>query len=162
MIEKINTRVIAFSQIVIALITISLMMLFGCAYTIAFHNSADAELDALAKSLTNTPLENLFRQHPTLRLVKSTDIGNGNTRHEFTCIIAEDEDTSKRPAYSNELYLYERHTTFYINIFVGGDGIIYEVLDPVRGDSEVVRTQKRYDRWEKKNPSSSQTLRQPK
>ena len=148
MTENISTIVTAGTIIVLTIIITFITMLFGCAYTIAFHNTADVELNTLAKSLTNTPLEDLFRQHPTLRLVKSTDIGNGNIRHEFTYIIAEDEDTSKRPTYSNELYLYERRTTFYINIFVGADGIIYEVLDPVRGESQVVRTQKRYDRWE--------------
>lgn len=125
-----------------------IMTLFGCAYKIVFHNTADAELDELAKSLTNTRLEDLFRQHPTLRLVKSTDIGNGNTRHEITYFLIEDEDISKRPLYSNESYLSERRTTFYINIFVNAEGIIYEVLDPVRGESEVVKTQKRHDRWE--------------
>ena len=44
-----------------------IMTLFGCAYTFTFHNTADDELDALAKSLTNTMLEDLFRQHPSKR-----------------------------------------------------------------------------------------------
>ena len=56
----------------------------GCAATPVFHNTAESNLIALSKSLTNTRLEDLFRLYPTLFLVKSTEIGNGNLRHEFS------------------------------------------------------------------------------
>ena len=42
----------------------------------------------LASALKDTRLEDVFRQHPTLQLVKSTDIGNENTRHEFSYLVA--------------------------------------------------------------------------
>ena len=138
-------RYIAFLFMLITLIAVALFL--GCAFTPVFHNTADTELKILSESLTDTRLEDLFRQYPTLKLVKSTDIGNGNMRHEFTYAIVEKEDDSQRPSYTNNKYLYERHLTYSINIFVNASGTIYEVLDPVRNNAVVVRTNERYDRW---------------
>ena len=121
-------------------IAIAIAMFASCAFIPVFQNTAETELTALASALTDTRLEDLFRQDPTLKLVKSTDIGNENTRHEFSYLVVEDEDTSKRTAFSNDSYIYERRTTFYINIFVNSEGVIYEVLEPVRGESDIVAT----------------------
>ena len=121
--------------------------LLGCAVTPVFHNTAESDLMELSKSLTNTRLEDLFRSHPTLRLVKSTDIGNGNMRHEFSYLAIEKEDISHRPTYlSSPEFLYERRITFSINIFVDNAGVIYEVLQPVPTDVEIVETDDPYEK----------------
>lgn len=121
--------------------------LLGCAVTPVFHNTAESDLMELSKSLTNSRLEDLFRSHPTLRLVKSTDIGNGNIRHEFSYLAIEKEDISHRPTYlSSPEFLYERRITFSINIFVDKAGIIYEVLQPVPTDVEIVETDDPYEK----------------
>lgn len=126
-----------------------LLIFVGCAFTPVFHNTAEVELKMLSESLTNTRLEDLFRQHPTLRLVKSTEIGNGNIRHEFSYVAIEKEDVSQRPGYANEIYLYEKELTYSINIFVDASGVIYEVLEPVASNAVVKMSGERYDRWEK-------------
>ena len=113
------------------------MAFAGCAVIPVFHNTTDAELKTLTESLTNTRLEDLFRQHPTLRFVKSTNIGNGNMCHEFSYVITEKEDASQRSIFSNDIYLYERNITFSINIFVNNSGVIYEVLTPVKTDVKI-------------------------
>ena len=121
--------------------------LLGCAVTPVFHNTAESDLMELSESLTNTRLEDLFRSHPTLRLVKSTDIGNGNMRHEFSYLAIEKEDISHRPTYfSSPEFLYERRITFSINIFVDNAGVIYEVLQPVPTDVEIVKTDDPYEK----------------
>ena len=121
--------------------------LLGCAVTPVFHNTAESDLMELSESLTNTRLEDLFRSHPTLRLVKSTDIGNGNMRHEFSYLAIEKEDISHRPTYlSSPEFLYERRITFSINIFVDNAGVIYEVLQPVPTDVEIVETDDPYEK----------------
>lgn len=114
--------------------------LFGCAFTPAFHNTAESELNSLSDSLTNTRLEDLFRVHPTLQFVNSTNIGNGNIRHGFTYAVIEKEDESKRPITFNEQPLYERRITFSINIFVDASGVIYEVLTPIPTHVEIIET----------------------
>ena len=121
--------------------------LLGCAVTPVFHNTAESDLMEMSESLTNTRLEDLFRSHPTLRLVKSTDIGNGNMRHEFSYLAIEKEDISHRPTYlSSPEFLYERRITFFINIFVDNAGVIYEVLQPVPTDVEIVETDDPYEK----------------
>lgn len=121
--------------------------LLGCAVTPVFHNTAESDLMELSESLTNTRLEDLFRSHPTLRLVKSTDIGNGNMRHEFSYLAIEKEEISHRPTYlSSPEFLYERRITFSINIFVDNTGVIYEVLQPVPTDVEIVETDDPYEK----------------
>ena len=83
-------------------------MLWGCAFTPVFHNTAESDLMELSESLTNSRLEDLFRQHPTLRLVKSTSIGNGNMRHEFSYVAVEKEDDTQRSAVAiSPNYIYE-------------------------------------------------------
>ena len=114
------------------------LLLTGCAFVPAFHNTAQTELEQLSETLTDTRLDDLFRQYPTLRFVNSTEIGDGNIRHEFSYTTIEKEDESKRPFTANVPYLYERHTTFSMNIFVNASGIIYEVLKPVPTDSKIV------------------------
>ena len=136
-------------------------MLFGCAAKPIFHNTAETELKTLSDSLTNTRLEDLFRQHPTLRLVKSTDIGNGNTRHEFSYITVEKEDGSQRPSYTSyPAYLYEKRITFSINIFVDKAGVIYEVLQPVPTDVKILMSNEPYDRFKPK-PTRDKTRSLP-
>ena len=126
-------------------------MLLGCSAKPVFHNTAETELKTLSDSLTNTRLEDLFRQHPTLRLVKSTDIGNGNMRHEFSYITIEKEDESQRPSYTSyPEYLYENRITYSINIFVDKAGVIYEGLQPVPTDIEIVETDEPYNRFKPK------------
>ena len=121
--------------------------LLGCASGIVFHNTAESDLKELSEALTNTRLEDLFRSHPTLRLVNSTDIGNGNMRHEFSYATVEKEDISHRPTYfSSPKFLYERQITFSINIFVDASGVIYEVLQPVPTDVKVVETDEPYEK----------------
>ena len=115
-------------------------LLLGCAFTPVFQNTAESELNSLSNSLTNTRLEDLFRVHPTLRFVNSTNIGNGNMRHGFTYAVIEKEDESKRPITSNDKPLYERHITFSINIFVDASGVIYEVLTPIPTHVEIIET----------------------
>ena len=115
-------------------------LLLGCAFTPVFHNTAETELKVLSESLTETRLDDLFRHYPTLQLVKSTDIGNGNMRHEFSYSTIEEEDGSQRPAHATHYYLIERHTTYSINIFVNASGVIYEVLDPVQTDTKLMYT----------------------
>ena len=134
----------------IALMTL-IVLLSGCAFTPAFHNSAETELKILSESLENTKLEDLFRQYPTLRLVKSTEIGNGNMRHEFSYDITEKEDGSQRRPGTYTIYLYERHITFSINIFVDASGIIYEVLQPVPTNVEIIMTNEPYSKFKKPN-----------
>ena len=120
---------------------------FGCAATSVFHNTAESDLIELSKSLTNTRLEDLFRSYPTLQLVKSTDIGNGNQRHEFSYATVEKENISHRPTYfSSPKFLYERQITFSINIFVDASGVIYEVLQPLQTDVKVVETDEPYEK----------------
>ena len=122
-------------------------MLWGCAFTPVFHNTAESDLMELSESLTNSRLEDLFRQHPTLRLVKSTSIGNGNMRHEFSYVAVEKEDDTQRSAVAiSPNYIYERQTTFSINIFVDTSGVIYEVLQPVPTDVEILMTDELYGR----------------
>ena len=124
---------------------------WGCAVTPVFHNTAESNLIELSKSLTNTRLEDLFRSYPTLFLVKSTEIGNGNLRHEFSYATVEKEDPSHRPSYSSyPKYLYEKRITYSINIFVDKAGVIYEVLQPVQTNVEIVMTNKPYDRFKPK------------
>ena len=107
-------------------------MLLGCTSIPVFHDTLEAELQALSESLTNSKIEDLFRQNPALTLAKSTDIGNGNIRHEFIYTTVEREDVSKRPTLaSSPAFARERQVTCYINIFVNNSGIIYEVLEPV-------------------------------
>ena len=126
-------------------------MLFGCSVTPVFHNTAESDLMELSNALTNTRLEDLFRSYPTLRLVKSTDIGNGNMRHEFSYATVEKEDESQRPSYSSyPKYLYEKRITYSINIFVDTAGVIYEVLQPVQTDVKIVETDKPYNRFKPK------------
>ena len=122
-------------------------MFLGCAFVPIFHNTAETDLENLSESLTDTRLEDLFRQHPTLKLVKSTDIGNGNTRHEFSYFLVEKEDETQRPYYANARYLYERHTTYSINIFVDTAGVIYEILQPVQSSDRIVATNERYNEF---------------
>ena len=130
---------------VISIVLTLIVMLFGCSFTPVFHNSAEAELKILSDQLTNSRLEDLFRQHPTLRLVKSTNIGNGNMRHEFSYTTVEKEDVSQRPNLATTpIYIYERQVTCYINIFVDASGVIYEVLDPVIEAGDVVMTNERW------------------
>ena len=122
-------------------------ILWGCAFTPVFHNTAESDLMELSESLTNSRLEDLFRQHPTLRLVKSTSIGNGNLRHEFSYVAVEKEDDTQRSAVAiSPNYIYERQTTFSINIFVDTSGVIYEVLQPVPTDVEILMTDELYGR----------------
>ena len=118
------------------------LMIFtiGCAFVPVFHNTAESELKTLSESLTNMRLEDLFRSYPTLLLVKSTDIGNGNMRHEFSYSTTETEDSSQRPVTASHYYLMERHDTYSINIFVNASGVIYEVLDPVKTDTKLMYT----------------------
>ena len=130
---------------------LSLSVLSGCAFTPVFHNTADTELKMFSESLTNMRLEDLFRQHPTLKLIKSTDIGNSNMRHEFSYATTEKEDGSQRPSYANGVYLFERELVYSINIFVDASGIIYEVLDPVLNSDLIKKSNKRYDRWQKES-----------
>ena len=126
-------------------------MLLGCAVTPVFHNTAESDLMELSNALTNTRLEDLFRSYPTLRLVKSTDIGNGNMRHEFSYATVEKEDESQRPSYSSyPKYLYEKRITYSINIFVDKAGVIYEVLQPVQTDVEILMTNEPYNRFKSK------------
>ena len=149
--------------IVYTAVIVLILIVAGCAFTPVFHNTANTELQKLSETLTDTKLEDLFRQHPVLILVKSTDIGNGNTRHEFTYKIIEKEDVSQRPATANQLRLYEKHTTFSINIFVNASGVIYEVLKPVVRDSEVILSYEKVDRWKtpKKSRDKTQSLPYP-
>ena len=131
-----------------------LLIFPGCALTPVFHNTADSEIKVLSESLINTRLEDLFRQYPTLRLVKSTSIGNGNMRHEFSYAAVEKEDDSQRPSYANVVYLYERQLTYSINIFVDGSGVIYEVLQPVLTENKIILSNEPYDRFKSKgNPN---------
>lgn len=143
------------------LFVIILAILSGCAFTPVFHNTVESDLKTLSDSLTDTRLEDLFRHHPTLRLVKSTNIGNGNMRHEFSYVAVEKEDATQRPSYSNAIYLYERHTTYSINIFVDDSGVIYEVLDPVAANVEIVMTNEEYDRFNKAQPTRDKTRSLP-
>ena len=125
--------------------------LLGCAVTPVFHNTAESDLMELSNALTNTRLEDIFRSYPTLHLVKSTDIGNGNQRHEFSYATVEKEDTSHRPSYSSyPKYLYEKRITYSINIFVDKAGVTYEVLQPVQTDVEIVETNEPYNRFKPK------------
>ena len=137
-------------------VLVLLVNVFGCAaYTIiAFHSTANTQLKELSDSLTNTRLEDLFRQYPTLRLVKSTDIGNGNMRHEFTYLVIEPEDTEKRGAGVNAVYEYERRIMYLINMFVNAEGVIYEILTPIRDKTIDVMSDRKYDRWQK-NPNKN-------
>ena len=128
------------------------LMIFtiGCAFVPVFHNTSETQLETLSNSLTDTRLDDLFRHYPTLRLVKSTDIGNGNLRHEFSYVITETEDGSKRSAFKGSPdYLLESKTTFSINIFVNDKGVIYEVLQPVPTDTQIVVSVETYDRFQK-------------
>ena len=129
------------------------LMIFtiGCAFAPAFHNTALTDLNQLSKTLTNTRLDDLFRRYPTLRLVNSTEIGDGNIRHEFSYITVEKEDGSKRPFYVNVPNLYEKRITFSINIFVNASGVVYEVLKPVATDGEIVQTKEEYKRYEQRS-----------
>ncbi len=133
----------------------------GCAFTPIFHNTAEPELKNLSEALTDMRLEDLFRQHPTLRLLKSTNIGNGNMRHEFSYTTAEKEDKSQRPDYTSGLYLYERQITFSINIFVNESGVIYEVLDPVPTDIKIVPTGEVYKLNQSTPPARDKTRSLP-
>ena len=81
------------------------LLLTGCAFVPAFHNTAQTELEQLSETLTDTRLDDLFRQYPTLRFVNSTEIGDGNIRHEFSYTTIEKEDESKRPFTANAPYL---------------------------------------------------------
>ena len=145
----------------IILFVTMLAIISGCAFTPIFHNTAESDLKNLSESLTNTRLEDLFRHHPTLRLLKSTGIGNGNMRHEFSYVAIEKEDSSQRPSYSNAIYLYERHTTYSINIFVDDSGVIYEVLEPVVANVEIVMTNEEYNRFNKTQPTRDKTRSLP-
>ena len=132
-----------------SLFVIAIFSTLGCAFTPAFHNTAETELKVLSESLTDTRLEDLFRQYPTLHLVKSTDIGNGNMRHEFSYATTEKEDSSQRPNYANHTYLYVKELVYSINIFVDSSGVIYEVLEPVLRSSSIKESDTKYDRWQK-------------
>ncbi len=118
------------------------MAFIGCAFIPVFHNTAENELKLLSESLADSRLDDLFRNYPTLRLVKSTDIGNGNMRHEFSYVTVEKEDTSQRHRAHANYFLVERHTTYSINIFVDASGVIYEVLTPVKTDTKTISTNK--------------------
>ena len=125
-------------KLFIFLIIFSILVFsLSCAVIPMFHNTADTELKKLSESLTNMRLEDLFRQHPTLKFAKSTDIGNGNTCHEFLYVITENEDMSQRTLFQNKEYPYKRELTYSINIFVDNSGIIYEVLNPVISNIEI-------------------------
>ena len=125
-------------KLFIFLIIFSILVFsLSCAVIPAFHNTADTELEKLSESLTNRRLEDLFRQHPTLKFAKSTDIGNDNTCHEFLYVITENEDMSQRTLFQNKEYSYKRELTYSINIFVDNSGIIYEVLNPVISNIEI-------------------------
>ena len=133
-----------------SIVALVLNIWVGCAYQLVFHETAETELKILSDTLTNMRLEDLFRQYPTLRLVKSTPIGNDKMRHEFSYVLTEKEDPTQRSGFVNAIYLYERQLTFSINIFVDASGVIYEVLEPVLIDDTVIMTNEEYDRWEKR------------
>ena len=130
-------------------LVIVLSVWVGCVTVPVFHNTAEMELKVLASALKDARLEDLFRQYPTLKLVKSTDIGNGNTRHEFSYLVAEPEAPSKKIRPPTELYLHKRHTAFSINIFVNSKGVIYEILTPIAGESEIVKVRRNLKRHTK-------------
>ena len=130
-------------------IAIAIAMLASCATVPVFQDTAEMKLKVLTSVLKDTRLEDLFRQHPTLQLVKSTDIGNGNTRHEFSYLVVESEVASKKVRPPTELYLHKRHTAFSINIFVNSEGVIYEILTPIAGESEIVKVRRNLKRHAK-------------
>ena len=127
-----------FFTVIIVLIT----MLLGCGMLTrpVFYNTASTELQQLSETLTNTRLEDLFRSYPTLKLVKSTEIGNDKMRHEFSYVAIERENYSVRPAGTSHYGIWQRRITYSINIFVDASGVIYEVLQPVRNNVEYVQT----------------------
>ena len=122
-----------------AIMLILITALLGCAFAPVFHSTSDTELDKLAKNLKGQHLDDLLRNSPSLRFNKSINIGNGNICHEFSYLIVEREDMSKRPVFSGNTRPHKREITFYINIFVDSSGIIYEVLTPVEISNEVIR-----------------------
>ena len=130
-------------------IAIAMTMFASCATVPVFQDTAEMELKVLTSVLKDTRLEDLFRQHPTLQLVKSTDIGNGNTRHEFSYLVAEPEAPSKKIRRPTDRYVYERHTIFNINIFVNAEGAIYEVLEPIAGESTIMKVPRNFRRQTK-------------
>lgn len=132
------------------LVFVFAMAIAGCASVPVFHSTSETELNNLSESLTGMRLEDLFRQYPILRFVKSAGIGNGNMCHEFSYVVTEKEDLSQRSIFDNSVYLSERKITFSINIFVNDSGVIYEVLTPVLTDVKLVQTNEAYDKFKSK------------
>lgn len=132
------------------LITTTLMCIIlslyflSCATTYTFHNTSISEVENLVKQLEGITLEELFRYYPTLTLHKSTDLGKGKKRHEFRSLHIEEEDLSTKLFHpSSDRYTRSRKITYAINIFVDKDGVIYEVLDPVLTNLDIVPTSER-------------------